>query len=112
VQYNRRLHRQNTILATLRQGMVVDEGGLRIGVYPIRYTLGGQRKVFDGATAQPVPDNTTRKVYLDSANTLQIQEAFPGTLADFLPLATVTAANGGLTLADERPSVLYCVPGP
>ena len=49
VQYNRRLQRQNAILASARQGMVVDEGSLKIGVYPIDYTLGGTRKNFAGA---------------------------------------------------------------
>ena len=35
VQYNRRLHRQNAILAVVNQGRVVDEGGLTFGVFPI-----------------------------------------------------------------------------
>jgi len=109
VQYNRRLGRQNAILAAVRQGMVVDEGSLRIGVYPISYTLGGTRKTFAGATNQAVPDNATRKVYLDSANALQVQATFPGTLNSFLPLATVVTANGSMTITDERASVMFTV---
>jgi hypothetical protein len=110
IQYNRRQHRQNTVLAAIRQGMVVDEGSLAIGVYPIRYTLGGTRKTFDGATNQSVADNATKKVYLDSSNTLQIQDAFPGDITTYLPLATVVTANGAMTITDERPLVLFTVP--
>ena len=109
IQYNRRLLRQNRMLAVLRQGMVVDEGGLKIGVYPIKYTLGGARKSFDGATGVGVPDNATRVVYLDSANQLQVALAFPASLATFLPLATVVTAGGVMSVTDERAMVLYAV---
>lgn len=107
VQYNRRVQRQNQIMAALRAGMVVDEGSLAIGVYPLGYTLDGVRKSFTGATSQSVPDDATRKVYIDSSNALQIQTSFPTDLTSFVPLATVVAASGSVTLTDERPSVLY-----
>ena len=109
VQYNRREHRQNRILAAMRQGMVVDEGNRRIGVYPIRYTLGGARHDFNGATGVVVADGTTSRVYLDAANSLQVQASFPTNLATFLPLATVVAAGGVLTIIDERVVVLFAV---
>ncbi len=107
IHYNRRLWRQNRILAALRGGMVVDEGSLAIGVYPVDYTLGGVRKRFDGATAQAVPDDSTRKVYLDANNALNIAESFPADLAAFLPLATVVTVSGGMTISDERPATLF-----
>ncbi len=107
IQYNRRLQRQNNVLAALRAGMVVDEGSTRIGVYPITYRLRGLTKSFDGATAQSVPDGTTRRVYLDAGNTLQIQPTFPSDLTAHFPLATVTANLGLLTIVDERPAVLW-----
>jgi len=110
VQYNRRLHRQNAILAAIRQGMVVDEGSLKIGVYPIHYTLAGVRRSFAGATSQAVADDSTKKVYIDSANTLQIQDSFPAALSSYLPLATVVTSQGSMTITDERPSVLFTVP--
>lgn len=109
IQYNRRLQRQNTLLGALRAGMVAEEGSLKVGVYPVDYTLLGVRKSFGGATNQSVPDNVTRKVYLDENNTLQIQAAFPASLQKFLPLATVVTSNGLMTVTDERPSVLYAV---
>ncbi len=102
VQFNRRLHRQNMILAPWRQGMVTDEGNLMIGVYPIDYTLGGQRKSFAGATNQAVPDDATRYVYLDSSNTLQIQSAWPTDISSFLPLAEVVTAAGVTNITDKR----------
>ncbi len=109
VQYNRRLQRMNAALSTLRQGMVVDEGSLMVGVYPIAYSLGGVAKMFEGATAQAVPDNATRKVYLDSANALQIAAAFPSDETTYLPLATVVVASGVATITDERVGVMYGV---
>ena len=75
VQYNRRQQRLNGILGALRQGMVVEEGGLVIGVYPIAYTIGSTRKSFDGATGVAVADDITHKVYIDSSNMLQVAAA-------------------------------------
>lgn len=109
IQYNRRQQRQNNILAAAREGMVVEDGALTVGVSPIRYTLGGVRKCFDGAVNQAIPDNSTRVVYIDSANALQIQSSFPADLTSFLPLATVTSLSGVLTIIDERPAVLFDV---
>ncbi len=110
VQYNRRQQRQNGVLAALRQGMVVDEGALAIGVYPLTYTLGSAVQSFAGATAQAVPDDSVRKVYLDGANALQIQAAFPTDATTYVPLATVTTAAGSMTIVDERAAVLFEVP--
>jgi hypothetical protein len=104
IQYNRRLQRQNQRLAVMTEGLVVDEGGLKVGVYPCNYTLGGQHKRFAGATAQTVPDNDTRFVYIDSDNTLQIAASYPVDVSTFLPLATVVALNGALTI---QPDVGY-----
>jgi hypothetical protein len=109
VQYNRRLRRQNQILAALRQGMVVDEGALAIGVYPISYTLAGVRKSFDGATGVAIPDDCEHKVYLDANNLLQVAASFPANVATYLPLATVVTAAGQTTIVDERVLTLFAV---
>ena len=101
VQYNRRLQRQNRRLEVATEGLVVDEGGLKVGVYPCNYTLGGQHKHFPGATAQAVPDNDTRFVYIDSANALQVAAAYPADISTFLPLATVVVQNGSLTILPD-----------
>ncbi len=110
VQYNRRLARQNGILESWRRGMVVSEGGLTIGVYPMDYMLGGARKTFDGATAQAVPDDVQRVVYIDAANTLQIQSVWPSDSTSFVPLAIVTSANGNVTIQDVRAWAAFRVP--
>jgi len=109
IQYNRRELRQNRIVAAARGGQVVDEGSLNVGVYPLAYTLGGVRKAFDGATNQAVSDDATRKVYIDASNALQIQASFPADLTTFVPLATVVAAAGVMTITDERPAILFGV---
>ena len=110
VQYQRREQRHNIILTPWRQGQVVDEGSLDIGVYPLDYTLGGTRKHFSGATGQAVADESTKYVYIDSSNALQVQDAFPSDLTTFLPLAKVTATGGVLTITDRRPWTTQCVP--
>lgn len=110
VQFNRRLQRQNLILASWRQGMVADEGSLKIGVYPVDYTLGGTRKTFAGATNQAVPDDATRRVYLDASNVLQIQANWPADIGTFLPLAEVVTAAGVTNITDQRPLSAFFVP--
>lgn len=109
IQYNRRLLRLHQILKPLRQGAVVDEGSLNIGVYPIGYELQGSRKLFDGATNQAIPNDSVRSVYVDSSNALQIQSLPPQDQSTYLPLATVTAVAGALTIVDDRPPVLFTV---
>ena len=83
VQFNRRQARQNAILSGWRQGMVVDEGGLNIGVYSVEFTLGGARKSFAGATGVAIPDNTSKVVYLDGTATLQTAATWPSDLTTF-----------------------------
>jgi hypothetical protein len=110
VQYNRRQERLSKILAGWRQGMVVDEGGLKIGVYPIDFTLGGARRSFAGASGVSVPDEASKVVYLDSVVTLQIADAWPADLTAFLPLAIVEASNGQMTVWDRRGFTAFQVP--
>jgi len=110
VQYNRRLLRQNRILGAVRQGMVVDEGNLKIGVYPVEYTLGGTRRSFAGATGVAVPDNADRVIYLDASATLQVQPTWPADPTTYLPLAVLGTSAGQLTLVDVRAWNLFHVP--
>ncbi len=110
VQYQRRERRLNQIMAPWRQGQVVDEGALRIGVYPVEYTLGGVRKRFVGATAQAVADESVRCVYLDVSNMLRVQEAFPSDLRTHLPLARITTSGGVMEIEDRRVWTAYGVP--
>lgn len=101
VQYNRRLQRQNRRLSIATEGLVVDEGSLKIGAYPCNYTLGGARKRFAGATNQSVDDDATRFVYVDSANALQIGATYPNDLSNHLPLAKVVTTAGAMTIHPE-----------
>lgn len=110
VQYNRRQLRQNGILAPWRQGMVVDEGGLRIGVYPVGFTLGGVHRSYDGASGITVPDEVTRVVYLDGAGALQVAEAWPDDPGTYLPLAEVVTEAGAMTIEDRRTLAAFHVP--
>ncbi len=110
VQYNRLQQRLRGILAGWRQGMVVDEGALKIGVYPIRFTLGGTRRSFAGASGISVPDDSIKVVYLDSAATLQLADYWPGEVTSFLPLAIVSATSGQLEIVDARVYAAFHVP--
>ncbi|HSW46492.1 MAG TPA: hypothetical protein VLM89_13070 [Phycisphaerae bacterium] len=110
VQYNRRVDRANGILAGWRQGMVVDEGGLKIGVYPIEFTLGGQRRYFGGVSGVSVPDNSAKVIYLDGSAMLQVADDWPANVTSYLPLATASTVNGALSLADRRPRTAFHVP--
>ncbi|MCK6483611.1 MAG: hypothetical protein HUU22_15050 [Phycisphaerae bacterium] len=98
IQYNRRQQRENRHLALIAAGLVVDEGGLRIGVYPFDCTLGGQHRHFGGATNQAVPDNATRYVFVDASNALQIAASEPADVTSFVPLAVVTTLNGAMSI--------------
>src|SRR5687767_14881772 len=110
VQFNRRERRLNSILAGWRQGMVVDEGGLEIGVYPIDFTLGGTRRSYAGVSGVAIPDDSTKVVYLDSAVTLQTAAAWPADLTTFLPLAVVETSGGVMTVTDRRVYAAFHVP--
>jgi hypothetical protein len=109
VQYNRREQRSNLILAGWRQGMVVDEGGFKIGVYPISYTLGGVRKTFNGATGGSVPQNAAKVAYLDAAGSLVLADAWPADMNSFLPLATVDTHDGQMLVMDARVFTVFRV---
>ena len=89
--------------------MVVDEGSFKIGVYPVQYALGGQYKTFAGATGVTVPTDATKVLYLNSANTLVVADAWPVDLATFLPLATVDTHNGRTTITDARGYAVFRV---
>lgn len=110
IQYNRRLHRLNQILGTWRQGMVVDEGDLNIGAYPMEYTLGGVRRSFAGYTGRVIPDDTTKLVYLNTTGSMVVADSWPSDLTSYLPLAVVTASDGSLSIQDLRPRAAYHVP--
>ncbi len=101
IQYNRRQQRENRRLAIAAEGLVVDEGLLKVGVYPFNYMLGGERKRFEGATNQLVPDDATRYIYVDASNTLQVSAAYPDDVSTFVPLAKVITSSGVMSIDAE-----------
>ena len=109
VQYNRRLQRQNEILANKNRLRVVETDTLEISVFPGSYTLGGQRKTFEGGSSS-VPASSTRYAYLDSSNQLQVAASEPSDLTSFLPLAKVVASGTTMTITDRRCLAEYHVP--
>lgn len=110
VQYNRREHRLLRELAVINQGRVVDEGNLRIGVYPIDCTIGGQRRSFAGVTGFVLEDNATTCIWIDATGNFQSDAAFPTSIANHCPLATVTATDGVVSIADDRPKAMFHIP--
>lgn len=110
VQYNRRQQRLNSMLATWRQGQVVDEGQLRIGIYPLNYSRGTAELHFAGATGLAVPDEAMRCVYLNQNNQLQIAEGWPGDRTSYVALARVTTSGGSMVVTDQRIIMAVRVP--
>jgi len=110
VQYNRRQRRQNLMLATWRQGQVVDEGQLRIGIYPLNYSRGTAELHFSGATGLEIPDDAMRCVYLDQNNQLQIAEGWPSDRTSYVALARVTTSGGSMVITDQRIIMAVRVP--
>jgi hypothetical protein len=111
VQYNRREQRLLQEIAPINQGRLVDEGDLNVGVYPIDFTIGGERKSFGGASGHAVTDDATTYVWLDSTPSLQTGAAYPADVSTYLPLAKVVAASGVLTITDARPKAIFTVGG-
>ena len=101
IQYNRRQQRENRRMAIIVEGFVVDEGSLKIGVYPFNYTMAGVHKRFAGATNQSIPDDAIRYVYVDTSNALQVAASYPDDISAFIPLAKVTTSSGAVTIKTE-----------
>ncbi len=103
VQFDRRLDRQNEVLAPANQGRVVETGTLLFGVFPLWYCLEGYYKEYDGATSQSVSDDATTYVWIDASNVLQTGSDWPADTSLFLPLAKIVTASGVMTITDCRP---------
>jgi hypothetical protein len=74
---------------------------LKINVAAFKYDIGGNRGVFDGYSAYPVPDESASYVYLDSTGSLtHSTSAFPST--PHIPLARVVTTNGEIVAVHEE----------
>lgn len=104
IRYNRDRQRFNQQLKRLNELSAWIDGALTIGVFAGEYRLGGVLKTYAGSSANAIADASTKKVYLDSSNLLQVAAAYPGDETTFYPIATVTAAGGAITtVVDDRP---------
>ncbi len=94
-------------MAAWNQGRVVDEGGSKVGVYPMCYWMNDAMHTFEGATGVAVPPGAAKVIYLDAQGVLQVQAAWPGTGSTFVPLAQVTVQAGWATIVDARPYAAF-----
>lgn len=66
----------------------------------------GTQVSFSGGTLT-LPNNATRKVYIDVAtNTLTATSLWPATEQDYVPIAEVTTADGAVTAIEDRRDLL------
>lgn len=93
---------ENTRVAT--EGLVVRDGTLKVGVYPINYTLGGVHKSYAGSAENVLLNATTYSIYLNSSNVLVLGTGgFPADVTTFYRLATVVTSGGDISSnTDER----------
>jgi hypothetical protein len=106
----RQINRLVLNVAPLNQGRVCEvvEGALYIGIYPLEYLFEGTKKTYAGLSSGAISDNATNYVYIDVANTLQVNTSGFPTTADHLPLAEIVAANGAISsITDRRPWILF-----
>jgi len=81
---------------------VYKDGDLTFGVRAGRIANGTYQLDYQGDTQQPLADNATTHIYLDANASIQTTTGtmpLP-TAVPHLPLASITTANGGYTLAD------------
>ncbi len=109
IQYNRGQQRLKRMLAPWNQGRVVDEGGGRIGVYPLRYWMNGSLQQFQGATGVDAGGDGSKVVYIDQDGLLQVAELWPGEGVSFIPLAEVLVDGGAVSVVDARPQAAFRV---
>ena len=79
---------------------VYKDGDLTFGVRAGRMINGTSQLDYHGDTQQPLADNATTHIYLDANACLQTGAMPLPTTVPHLPLASITTANGGYTLAD------------
>jgi len=107
IQYNRAQQRLKTILSPWNQGRVVNEGGGKIGVYPIDYWMDDQMQHFTGATGVSVPGEGSWVVYVDRDGQLQVAMYWPADGSSYLPLAIVYLSGGQVSVNDVRPYAAF-----
>ena len=114
--FRKLLHR---LLLSCRRGndlRLFDEGGLSIGVKPVKYWVGNSLISYAGASGVTLADDKAAVyVYLDSSGTLVTNEyaAFPDMSLDkHVRLAVVTTSNGDITsISDARDHHSIAMPG-
>jgi hypothetical protein len=77
-------------------GLVIDKGGLNIGVFPMEYKIAGTSYTYLGVNSTAVTASQTNYIWVDSSETLDMStSAFPGT--EHIALAIVVAGGSDIT---------------
>lgn len=100
--FYRMLYRLLDVARLAGQLRVFKDGALSFGVRAGRFSDGQVERVYAGSTGNALADDATSAVYLLADGTLAVSQAgFPDPAATpYLPLATITTANGGYAHAD------------
>jgi len=102
--YTRVMQQLAQLMATLGRigGMVIDLGGLNVGVFACEYRIGATEKSFAGTATQALTASAVNYLYLDADQTLKISTtAWPA--GDHLRLAKATTSGSDITaLIDAR----------
>jgi len=112
-QYDRRLYRQNLILAAANAGRVVEVGDTTAGAFPCDFRLQGTDYHYPGETAIAITaSDDTYYVYLDTdsdegadgeVEVVTDATGWPADLSTFVPLAEVTVTDSVIaSIVDRR----------
>jgi len=117
VQFNRRLHRQNAMLATINACRVVQVDDTHIGVFGGRFRIGSADLQYSGQGSIAIASDDVWYVYLDansddgSNDVVQVVTDATGWPADkalYIPLAEVTMAASEITgIVDVRDLAIF-----
>ena len=107
VQYWRREHRQNQLLAPSAELRLVKTAALAVGCYPGTFAIRGTSYNYAGQTAQTGADGVlfsngddTYYLWLDATNALRMATdgtGWPSDKSTFVPLAEVTVASSAIS---------------
>lgn len=122
-QFNRRLHRQNAILALANQGRVVQVDDTHFGVFPADYNLAGSDLHYPGEESVAITTtDDTYYVYLDSGSddgsdgevaVVTDATGWPADRSTFIPLAEITVSSNIISaITDVRARAVYATRQP
>ena len=119
IRMNRRLHRQNLVLALANAGRVFKEGDNLIGAYALYFRIADVDCYFEGATGVAIStSNGYYPVYVlsdgNGAGVLTVGStgaAFPEDTSTYIPLAYVYVQGGVIVMIEDyRNLLVYSAP--